>query len=435
LKLDVYVDNVLTGTLDQVDLTQYVFSYQGGVDPKKMVSLLMPVRTQSWVHRFLHPVFQVSLPEGVLRQLLTKNYSKQFPRFGDTELLAVVGSHLIGRIKIAAHGSPLNVDSPHENLTDLLSYSTQEMIDHYIGEHAQYSGVSGGFPKFLAKSPATGLDSDGKSTLRFDHWIVKANDADRPHLVLNEYFGLSVVKKMGLPTPEFVLSDDGNRLAIKRFDITEAGRHLGFEDMCALMALNAADKFGGSVERIVKILNDFCPAETREVSIGQFYAQYVACMAIRNGDAHLKNFGLLYTNFDDVHLSPAYDMLSMAAYAPRAQNGDALDDPALNFGGVRRWFTEKTIKSFAARCLISSTEQKRVSDRLCAAMQHVAYEICGKAEQMASFRPTARRMLELWSHGLRIHSNEVSNQMIELMQRVEHLDDPDDLMAEQSASP
>jgi len=84
LKLDVYVDNVLTGTLDQVDLTQYVFSYQGGVDPKKMVSLLMPVRTQSWVHRFLHPVFQVSLPEGVLRQLLTKNYSKQFPRFGDT---------------------------------------------------------------------------------------------------------------------------------------------------------------------------------------------------------------------------------------------------------------------------------------------------------------------------------------------------------------
>lgn len=421
MKLDVYVNGVLRGALEQVDQTKYAFSYQADADPDEMVSLLMPVRTESWSHRFLHPVFQVSLPEGSLRQLLTKNFAKQFDRFGDTELLALVGSHLVGRIQVAAHGSVLSLDSPQESLQDLLKSSSKEMLDHYLGEHAKYSGVSGGFPKFLAKSPVgAGPDSGDKNTLTFDKWIIKANDDDHPDLILNEYFGLKVAKAAGLPTPEFFISQDNERLAIQRFDVLANGKHLGFEDMCALMGLNASDKFSASIERIVKTINDFCQGELRRSSLDQFYSQYAACMAIRNGDAHLKNFGLVYTDWANVRMAPVYDMLTMSAYAPRSQNNnnDTMDEPALTFGGVRRWPTEKTLKSLADRCLVSASQRALAAERLCAAMQSVAQEVVEKAQEVESFGPMAKRMLELWSHGVRLHSEVAAANIADMAQGI-----------------
>lgn len=50
MKLDVYVNHDLIGTLEQVEVNRYVFSYQAGVASSQMVSLLMPVRTESWIH-------------------------------------------------------------------------------------------------------------------------------------------------------------------------------------------------------------------------------------------------------------------------------------------------------------------------------------------------------------------------------------------------
>jgi serine/threonine-protein kinase HipA len=411
MKLDVYVNHVLVGTLAQVEVNRYVFSYRAHVDSSQVVSLLMPVRLESWVHAALHPVFQVSLPEGALKQLLTKKFAKHFDYFGDMALLSVVGAHLVGRIKLAPHGSALSAQSPCEDLRTLLQSSSKEIVDRFLEEHADTSGVSGGFPKFLAKSPLPGQPTHGKSTLIFDHWIIKSNDDDHPHLILNEYFGLSVAQKMGLPVPEFQLSEDADRLAIRRFDVLAPGVNLGFEDMCAMLALNAGDKFSGSVEKIIKKIEEFCPLDQRRGALDQFYAHYVACMAIRNGDAHLKNFGFVYSSANDVRLAPVFDMLSMSVYAPRAQNGDALDTPALSFGGVKRWFVKKTLKELADRCAVTARFQAETSARLVGAMLSVGQDVVAKAAHYPSFIPTAQRMLELWSHGCTIHHTDASQQL------------------------
>ncbi len=411
MKLDVYVNHDLVGTLEQVDLNRYVFSYQTHIASSQMVSLLMPVRLESWIHSTLHPVFQVSLPEGALRQMLTKKFAKHFDYFGDMELLSVVGAHLVGRIKLAPYGSPLPTQSPCEDLQTLLKSSSKEMVARFLEDHADFSGVSGGFPKFLAKSPHLDTPADRKSTLIFDHWIIKSNDDDHPHLILNEYFGLSVAKQMGLPVPEFQLSEDANRLAIRRFDVLEPGVNLAFEDMCAMLALNAGDKFSGSVEKIIKKIAEFCPLEQRRAALEQFYAHYVACMAIRNGDAHLKNFGFVYSSASDVRLSPVFDMLSMSVYAPRAQNGDALDAPALSFGGVKRWFTRKNLKELADRCFVAPKFQVETHTRLVNAMLSVGQDVATQAARYPSFIPTAQRMLVLWSHGIAIHDAAAAQQL------------------------
>ena len=414
MKLDVYVGRTLVGLLEQVDLTSFEFTYKPGAEDNQMVSLLMPIQRESWTHRFLHPVFQVSLPEGSLRQLLMRRFAKQFKHFGDTEMLATIGSHLVGRIKVTPQGAPLMDDAPAVHFRDLLKESSQELIDHFVGEHIQYSGVSGGFPKFLARSPVSGDDTP-KSTLIFDSWIIKLNDVDHPHLVLNEYFGMSLAKRMGLPVPEFHLSDDYARIAIKRFDYTATGEHIAFEDMAAMLGLNAGDKFSGSVERIIKTINGFCKPMAAKSSREQFFAQYLACSAIRNGDAHLKNFGLLYTTWDDVHLAPVYDMVSMGLYAPRAQNGDALDEPALSLGGVKRWLTASSVKELTSRCLLAPAKQAEIADKLCVAMKETAYEIHEFIKDgPPDFVPIGKRMLELWSHGIRLHSPELADELKEL---------------------
>jgi len=42
--------------------------------------------------------------------------------------------------------------------------------------------------------------------------------------------------------------------------------------------------------------------------------------AIRNGDAHLKNFGVLYDSVrGDAHLPPVYDLVTTTVYLPRDQ--------------------------------------------------------------------------------------------------------------------
>jgi serine/threonine-protein kinase HipA len=417
MKLDVYVHDRLVGELEQTDVTRFVFTYAPGTPEDMAVSLTMPVRAESWVHRSLHPVFQVSLPEGALRQMLHRRFAKHAKHFGDVELLSVIGSHLVGRVKVAPHGAKLVPDGPEESIRQLLSESSGELVDHYIGEHLQYSGVSGGFPKFLARSP---VDEDGaKSTLTFDHWIVKLNDQDHPELVLNEYFGLDLAKRMGLPTPEYLLSDDCERIAIRRFDFDDKGSHLGFEDMCALMGYDSSAKFSGSVERVLKTIQAFCDIKNGAKAREQFYAQYVACMAIRNGDAHLKNFGLLYSSLSDARLAPAYDMVSMSVYAPHAQNGDALDEASMTFGGTNRWFNSKDLAKFGQAAMLSAAQIRSASERLVQAMSETSQGIFEASHDRPAFRPVAKRMLEIWSHGIEIHSETLARDIAKMAAQVD----------------
>jgi len=63
---------------------------------------------------------------------------------------------------------------------------------------------------------------------------------------------------------------------------------------------------------------------------------------ICNGDAHLKNFGMLYPSTDNVRLSPVYDMVSTAPFLPS-------DLPALEYEGTRKWLRRDEVASFGMR--------------------------------------------------------------------------------------
>jgi HipA-like protein len=74
------------------------FRYRDGATASQAVSLIMPVRRDDYPwQRGLHPIFEMHLPEGILRERLTQMFSKAIHGFDDLHLLSIVGPHQLGR--------------------------------------------------------------------------------------------------------------------------------------------------------------------------------------------------------------------------------------------------------------------------------------------------------------------------------------------------
>jgi serine/threonine-protein kinase HipA len=71
---------------------------------------------------------------------------------------------------------------------------------------------------------------------------------------------------------------------------------------------------------------------------------------VQNGDAHLKNFGLVYDGIDNIRLAPAYDVVSTTVYI----KGDI---PALHLLGSKKWWDKKFLFRFGMQsCDLSKME-------------------------------------------------------------------------------
>ena len=152
--------------------------------------------------------------------------------------------------------------------------------------------------------------------------------------------GMSIARKAGLQTPNFWLSDDKKLFVIERFDLSEEG-YLGFEDMTSLMNKQNEDKYNSSYEDVAKAIGLFAsPAHVTE-SLLEFFKSVTLSLALRNGDAHLKNFGLLYTNpqTEDCRLSPLYDVVNTTSYIPT-------DSLALKLNKTKSWPTRQDLIDF-----------------------------------------------------------------------------------------
>lgn len=220
---------------------------------------------------------------------------------------------------------------------------------------------------------------------------------------------------MGLEVPETIVSNEFSRYMIERFDLDSRGEQLGFVDMCAISGLPARDKYASSAERIVRMLEAACDSTTIASSLDTFFAQYLLATVIRNGDAHLKNFGLLYGKAHPTAISPVYDMLSMAVYAPKRNDGDAGDGMALTLNGTKRWPSRAMLDDLARRCGMSPSRQLLWEDRMQCALVRV-----GVAAAMATIdnavddgtRAAIGRMLELWAFGVCPYSAAAAKEVV-----------------------
>src|SRR6202035_5396231 len=103
-----------------------VMAYVPDVAPEHLVSLTMPVRTESypWDDQ-LHPIFQMNLPEGYLLQVLQEEFG---PHIGASQvaLLSVIGRNMVGRLQVAQPGPTLDEPAKPIEVTGLLRGDNSE---------------------------------------------------------------------------------------------------------------------------------------------------------------------------------------------------------------------------------------------------------------------------------------------------------------------
>jgi len=384
--LTVWIDDLLSGSLAQEEKRKYVFGYEKKIE--EAVSLTMPVRLESWVNPELHPVFQMNLPEGDLLAAIRRAISK-IMRDDDLSLLQVTGGNQIGRNRFTSteEVAPTeNVDQ--ESLESILTYpDTKDLFHELINRYAMRSGVSGVQPKVL-------LDATERGTLSSSGYIVKTWGADYPQLAANEYFCMTAAKAAGLTVPEFHLAENGGLFVMKRFDRTEDGNSMGFEDMCSLQALGTAQKYRGTYERVAKSLKDFVSGENLPIARRQFFSTLVLSSMVRNGDAHLKNFGVVYPSTQGkVSMAPVYDVVTTTAYIKS-------DVPALTLGGTKKWWPRKMLESFAINHLsLSKSHVDETIERLADAVMETRQLIPGYITDHPEFREVGENMMSIWEEG------------------------------------
>lgn len=365
-KVDVFVTRQRVGRLARVQ-QRHSFSY--GLDATEALSLTMPLRVETYNYeQGLHPLFQMNLPEGYLRQAIERLAAKNFGS-DDLSYLTLLGNHQIGRLRYSLADKPLPDDNHTPlSLHELLGSDDAELFHQLFERYAIHSGVAGVQPKVLMDVRTSHLNPlIDKATLPLKKYIVKSWGAEFPELACNEFFCLTLARNAGLTTPNFYLSENGKLFVCERFDIDEHDQPLGFEDFCVLQGKTTQQKYESSIEACAGTVIQFVSPEHVQRGLEDLFKLTLLNIKIRNGDAHLKNLGVLYSGLTDYRsgqspavarkLAPIFDLVSTTPYIPR-------DSMALTLTGSKRWPKWKVLEKFAKiHCRLNNkTIEKIVSD-------------------------------------------------------------------------
>ena len=398
MRLSAYVLGRDVAVLESAGDFRSVLTYHASTPSDAFVSLTMRVRTESYVwDDTLHPVFQMNLPEGYLLQVLQEQLGPQITA-SPMALLSVIGRNMVGRIQVAAAGAKLDEPTQPVEVAELLQGdNSEEAFAELVRQHAA-SGVSGVVPKFLdTQSEDVGRGAvQKKTTLLTRRHIIKGSTGRLPYVTLNEHLCMQVAARV-LSTARTELSQDGNALVVHRFDVDDNGQlRLGMEDFCALLGLRPAAKYETTWERIARAVRDHVPGAIQLETFRQLATTLLLTYALRNADCHAKNLAMLYTSRADVHLSPAYDMITTVAYPGYQQN-----PPGISFMGKKTWSPGKSLGKFIAATFgVSVKAQVEIVEAISDAVSDIAPRVREAMTRYAAFEDIGKRMLLAWNEGV-----------------------------------
>ncbi|MEQ1843023.1 MAG: HipA domain-containing protein [Verrucomicrobiales bacterium] len=149
---------------------------------------------------------------------------------------------------------------------------------------------------------------------------------------VNEHLTMQIATQaFGIPVAAngLVFFSDGNPAYLcRRFDRDfDTGQKLPVEDFCQLakrseLTHGRGFKYEGSYEELGVLVRRFCPAH--RIELEKLFRLIVFNYFSGNGDAHWKNFSIVFTSEGDPVLSPAYDLLNTTLHLPH-ETSTALD--------------------------------------------------------------------------------------------------------------
>lgn len=337
IRHSVWLRSDRVGTLFQRgDYTRFVFADQYLDDPNRAVLGLVFEQDLSARHAAalrLPCWFSNLLPEGRLREWIAAD--RKVSPHREMELLAQVGHDLPGAVRVLP--APDGEDDSSEWLPKPAPTLASEHPREDDTWRFSLAGVALKF-SMLAKGdrltlPAFGVGGD---------WIVKLPDQTYPDAPRNEFTMMSLAASAGVEVPpvRLVHRDELDGLppdvwtsreewayAIRRFDRDAHRDSVHIEDLAQVRHVYPEDKYCGNYETVAALAY-----RGRDLDgLREFARRLAFTVLIANGDAHLKNWSLIYTDPRVPGLAPAYDMVSTAYYVGERET------LGLKFGGTRRF--------------------------------------------------------------------------------------------------
>ena len=279
----------------------------------------------------LPPWFSNLLPEGQLREWIALDRGVSADR--ELELLLQVGGDLPGAVRVLPPGEePVPELARPDEIGDSKAGSADRSWRFSLaGVGLKFSMLRAG-ERFTCA--ATGRGGD---------WIVKLPDPIFPQVPRNEYTMMRWAEAIGIEVPNVVLihrdeidglpepswrSSETFAYGVRRFD-RERRRLVHIEDFAQVAGVYADRKFEGNYESVASFAYRGYDID----ALAEFARRLTFFVLVGNGDAHLKNWSLIYRDGRVPTLSPAYDIVATQPYLP----GPGEEQLALKFVGSRRF--------------------------------------------------------------------------------------------------
>ena len=377
------------------DGSSFTFEYVEGASAEDLVSLTMvPLPQQRrFDSRDFPPAFDMILPEGDRRSRIEA--ARKIVRTDAFSLLSYVGANPVNRVSFLQPGAAPDQEVPKlPTPTEIANSSAgQALFQRLMADMDLRQGIAGVQPKVLGAVEGSQKMSPDLRQQRGSTHILKASPRTFPFLAANEFICLKILEIAGLRTPNVTLSADGELLLVERFDILGEGKHLGFEEAAVLMGESSATKYQRDYGSMIESLALFVAPQTEEAMRRDVSKALVLNWLLGNGDAHLKNFGVLYHDDLDVSLAPFYDVVSTLPYIP--EDVPAL---ALSFDWYSKaWWPRAKIEEFArTHGKLSRADTARLFEESLAAVNEGLKLTQKLGKQIRGFAELAATLIELW---------------------------------------
>ena len=336
-RLDVFLLGQRVGELesDRGNLSfRYLPEYLKQADAVA-ISYSLPLQSEPFDSPATGVFFDNLLPPNVVRKRLGKIL--HLSRHNIFGFLKAIGGDCAGAIALYPPSDAESDASSPPTLRELSEEEASQILTDLpkrplnIGDEAGFriSGT-GAQDKLIA------CVRDGKISLPLfgapSTHIIKPPAAEYPESVFNEFFCMRLAREVGLPAPscEILTLKNVPYYCVTRFDrevVDGEIRRLHQEDFCQLLSVDPEKKYedagGPTIPRCFQLIK-----KMRLGTIGQvdFLRRIIFNVLIGNGDAHAKNFSVLYCG-KSVKLAPVYDLLCTEIYDSLAH------ETAMSIGG------------------------------------------------------------------------------------------------------
>ena len=213
-----------------------------------------------------------------------------------------------------------------------VSLKAQEMVGKM--------SISGVQPKLPVKLADRENDPRLEVTGEGGQYILKPQVQAFANLPENEELCMTIAEDIGINVPAHCLvhlKDKSLAYVVRRFD-RKGRRKVHQEDFSQI--LEKDDKYSGSVEEIGRKLKDV--SEVPGLDVQLFFERVVFNFLIGNGDAHVKNYSVIYNEEGLARLAPAYDLVCSRIVIPQEA-----DESALTIQGKKSRIKRKDIDLLA----------------------------------------------------------------------------------------